>query len=84
MERHDDADAEHADDQAVKPRIGKECSEDLCLQHVGYQAAKHHEHQHPEEKDAGRWEFCLIDIGCCHRFALGPRIKTNMPQVGHY
>ena len=58
MERHNDADAEHADDQAVKPRIGKECFQDLRLKDVGDQSAEHDEHQHPEEKDAGRREFC--------------------------
>jgi hypothetical protein len=28
----------------------------LPLQNEGDQSAQHQEHQHPEEKDAGRWE----------------------------
>ena len=61
MEREHDADEKDTDDQSVKPRIGHERVEDLMLEHEGDQAAKDQEHQHPDNKDAGRTEFGLIE-----------------------
>ena len=63
MERQDDADEQHADDQAVEPGIGHEGVEDLALQHEGDQRAQDQEHQHPDQKDAGRGELGLIEDG---------------------
>ena len=53
VERQDDADQQHGDDQAVEPGIGEEGVENLALQHERDQAAQDQEHQHPNEEDAG-------------------------------
>ena len=58
--------SKNADDQAVEPRIGKERFDDLPLKDEGDQPAQDEEHQHPDEKDAGRGEFGWIDV-----FAIG-------------
>ncbi len=70
MERQDCADAQHADDQRVQPRIGEEGLKDLALQHERDEHAQNDEHQHPDKEDAGRGELCLVDLGGRHRFGL--------------
>ena len=42
------------------------------------------EHQHPEEKDAGRGELGLIDVGRRHRFSVNAAESANMAQDGWY
>ena len=66
-ERQQDADHQHAEDQAVQARIGHEGAENLPVQHHADQAAEHQKYQHPHKKNARRGELVGIEFAS-HRW----------------
>ncbi len=61
-ERQDDADQQHADDQRVEAGIGHEGRPGSAGAGRRRPGAEDQEHQHPDQKDAGRGKFERIEV----------------------
>jgi hypothetical protein len=57
-----DADEQHRPDQGIQSGIGEEGLDDLLVEHHAHQGAEHQENQHPHQEDAGRRQFCVLDL----------------------
>ena len=56
-DRHQDADRERAENDAVERRIGEEGRPDLTVQENRKERGEHQKHDHPEQEDPGRRNF---------------------------
>ncbi len=80
-ERQQDADHEHADDQAVEAGIGEERRDDLLVEDDGEQAAENEKDQHPHEENSRRGEFIWVE---CARHCLRASLSmTKQTSIWH-